>query len=244
MNDLLDDYQFYQRAQILSREENSKISAGFFPSGEILGASDIHEEYFRKAKVWLQQHSILYIFVREIIKSNITVHPIIENFLVNVGLLSPYRFTEYAPPEHPVIQEAWRKHSQNIVEFKELAQKSNAKLLFVLIPRKEQVYSWLRGWHGVDPEGPNKKLRHFMEAKEIDYIDLLPLFKRYSNPQPRKYLDREKDLYWRYDGHFNIKGNHLIGLLVSKYVIEKGLSRIKDKQNVLKRIDQKLAHFH
>ncbi len=244
LNDLQDDYEFHCKMQARQRKENSDKGGRPLPPGEFLGPQNIREEPFRKAKLWLQQHSILYVFVREILKSNISFHPIIEDLLTDVGLLSSLRYMEFASPEHPVIGEAWKIHLQNFREFKELAQKGNAKLLFVLIPRKEQVYSWLRGWAGVDPEGPNKKLRHFLETEEIEYVDLLPLFKHYANPQPRKFLDREKDLYWRYDGHLNIKGNHLTGLLVSKYVLEKGLVRIMNPENALKKIEQKLAHFH
>lgn len=244
LNDLQEDYEFHCRMLALQRKENSPKGGRPLPLGEFHGLQNIREELFRKAKLWPQQHSVLYVFVREILKSNISFHPIIADLLTDVGLLSPYRYMEFAATEHPVIREAWKIHLQNFREFKELVQKGNAKLLFVLIPRKEQVYSWLRGWAGVDPEGPNKKLRHFLQTEGIDCLDLLPLLKPYANPQPRAYLDRGKDLYWRFDGHLNIKGNHLTGLLVSKYVLEKGLIRIMNPENALKKIDQKLARFH
>lgn len=243
LNDLLDDYEFHCKMQTPQREEDARPEGGpRSPAGQAPRSKSL-EEPLRRVKLWLQEHSILYVITREVLKSNIARYPFIADLLTKAGVLYPYGSLESIDSQHPVIQQAWKIHFQNIADFKAMAQKSNAGLLFVLIPRKEQVYPWLRDWRGSDPEGYNKKLGHFLETNKIDYIDLLPLFRRYSNPQPKKYLDRENDLYWRYDCHLNVKGNHLTGLLVARFIVEKDLITIRHREKVLERIDREFAHF-
>ncbi len=74
-------------------------------------------------------------------------------------------------------------------------------------------------------------------------MDLLPLFEKYEDQRPRKFLSSSKDLYWRYDGHWNIKGNHLVGLLVAKYILENNLIPIIHKDEKLILINQKLQEL-
>jgi len=76
------------------------------------------------------------------------------------------------------------------------------------------------------------------------YFDLLPFFKKYSGDVPRKEFYRQSSLYWLYDDHFSIKGSHLAGLLVSKYIMENNLLNIKDKERRLQFINKKLGDFH
>ncbi|MGB9294480.1 MAG: hypothetical protein WCB64_14310, partial [Desulfobaccales bacterium] len=122
---------------------------------------------------------------------------------------------------------------------------NGAQLLIVIIPTKEQVYPFLFDWKsaGLDRERPNKKLTTFFNRTGIKYIDLLPLFGKYADQRPRKFLSPSKDLYWRYDGHWNIKGNDLAGLLVAKYILEHNLisTTSTDEKAIL--INQKLQEY-
>lgn len=106
--------------------------------------------------------------------------------------------------------EAYGKHLQNIFGFKKLAQEKNSKLLFILGPYD------------------NSRVIPFLEKEKIPYIDLNPIFDKYKKIKP---------LIWTRDGHYNIAGNHLVGLVVSKYTIENNLVTVADKEGKLTVID-------
>ena len=48
----------------------------------------------------------------------------------------------------------------------------------------------------------------------------------------------KKNLYWSKDGHWNERGNHLAGYIVSKYILENNLiNNQKDASQKLENID-------
>jgi hypothetical protein len=184
--------------------------------------------FFETCQYVLDRHSIL-------------VNMINRLFSEGHSYSSPLAWTTFADPD--AIKDRWRKHLENLTLFKKLAAQYHAKLLIVLIPLNIQVYPSLSDWGAVDPERPNKVLHRFLAQEGIPYIDLLPLFRNYSDQKPRKFLDSEKDLYWRSNSHFNVRGNHLAGLLVSRYIIENNLAEVKDKPRRLEEINNKLRKF-
>lgn len=103
----------------------------------------------------------------------------------------------------------YEKHLDNILNFKKLAEEKGAKLLFVLAPYD------------------NTRVKPFLEKENIPYIDLNPIFDTYSKSKP---------LIWVKDGHYNIAGNHVVGLMVSKFIIENNLVEIPDRENRLQKI--------
>jgi len=103
----------------------------------------------------------------------------------------------------------YEKHLQNILGFKELAEKKKSKLLFVLVP------------------GDNEKLKPFLQKEHIDFLDLRPIFEKISKETP---------LRWKINGHWNVAGNHLAGFAVSKYIIENNLVTVADKEKKLEDI--------
>ena len=186
--------------------------------------------FFEMIQYTLDRHSILV---------NMISH--LHSFSKKHSYLSPLEWTTFADPE--AQQKAWRSHLENLKMFQKLAAQYHANLLIVLIPLNIQVYPSLIDWGGIDPERPNKVLRRFLTQEGIPYIDLLPLFRNYADHKPGKFLDSEKDLYWRANSHFNIRGNHLAGLLVSRYIIENNLVEVKDKQRRLENINHDLKNF-
>ena len=148
---------------------------------------------------------IQYVLDRHSILINMINH--VHSFSKSHSYLSPLEWTTFADPE--AKKDLWRSHLENLKMFKKLAAQSHANLLIVLIPLNIQVYPSLINWGAVDPERPNEVLRRFLTQEGIPYIDLLPLFRNYADQKPRKVLDSEKDLYWRANSHFNIRGNHL-----------------------------------
>jgi hypothetical protein len=183
--------------------------------------------------------TIQYALDRHSILVNMINH--LHSFSKKHSYLSPLEWTTFADPE--AQQKAWLSHLENLKMFQKLAAQYHANLLIVLIPLNIQVYPSLIDWGGIDPERPNKVLRRFLTQEGIPYIDLVPLFRNYADHKPRKFLNSEKDLYWRANSHFNIRGNHLAGLLVSKYIIENNLVEVKDKPRRLENINNKLKNF-
>ena len=137
----------------------------------------------------------------------------------------------------------WKSHLQNLAAFKDLAAANQARLLVVLIPTNTQVYPFLAAHQGLDLERPNKILGRFLAAQGIDYLDLLPLMRPYADQTPRPTLDPDKDLYWRQNSHWSIRGEHLVGLLVTRAILERRLVQVPDASEKLRYIEEKLREF-
>jgi hypothetical protein len=138
----------------------------------------------------------------------------------------------------------WQSHLQNLTDFKELAAAEQANLLVVVIPTNVQVYPFLASHPGLDLERPNRVLARFLKAQGINYLDLLPLMRTYADETPRPTLDPEHDLYWQHNSHWSIKGEHLVSLLLSRYILEHNLVQVSDREARLKNIAGKLKDFH
>ena len=141
------------------------------------------------------------------------------------------------------MRDAWTLHLDNLRQLKKAADEQNAPLFVVLIPTPAQVYDHLRpADEGLDWEHPNRRLREFFEKEEISALDLLPEFKRYVN-QPKPKLNPQEDLYWHYDGHLNLKGNRLAGLLISQSMLEQTILELRDTNQRLSNVKQLLSHW-
>lgn len=148
---------------------------------------------------------------------------------------------------YPWLAAAWKSHLENIKAFKALAGKHEARLLFVVIPSKEDVYTFLPvnpspfSPPGIDSARPYKVLDAFFEKEHIDHLDLLPLMKPYADETPRKALG-PADLYYSRDGHLNNNGNFLAGLLVGKFVLERDYIAVpkEEKTKTLQTIQSEL----
>jgi len=227
---VIDGYLVYQKelkdvktGETVSRK-NLEEKFGLFSTGPLI-----------KIKNFIKRESIIGRLVISAVKDKI-MGPSENNIYNNVSI----SFLDF-----PWIENAWQNHFKNIQSIQSLAIQNGAPLLIVIIPTKEQVYPFLFDWKsaGLDPEGPNKKLIAFFNRTGIGYIDLLPLLKKYADQRPRKFLSPGKDLYWRYDGHWNIKGNHLAGLLVAKCILENNLISVTHKDDKLLLINQQLQEF-
>jgi hypothetical protein len=137
----------------------------------------------------------------------------------------------------------WQRHLANLAAFKALAAAQGARLLIILIPTNTQVYPFLAPHQGLDLERPNKVVERFLSAQGIDYLDLLPLMRAYADQTPRPFLNPDRDLYWRHNSHWSIRGEHLVGLLVSRYILEHHLVAVPDQAAKLRHIEEKLQNF-
>lgn len=152
------------------------------------------------------------------------------------------KFLAFQDPP-PWAREVWKRHLENLAAFKDLAAANGANLLVVLIPTNTQVYPFLAPHQGLDLERPNRTLGAFLKARGIDYLDLLPLMRAYADERPRSSLNPDRDLYWQHNSHWSIRGEHLAGLLVSRYILEHHLVQVPDSEAKLRQIDEKLRKF-
>lgn len=109
----------------------------------------------------------------------------------------------------------YKKHLDNILGFKKIAEEKNSKLLFVLAPYD------------------NERVKLFLDKKNIAYIDLNPIFDTYSKVKP---------LIWPKDGHYNIAGNHLVGFVVSKFIIENNFIEVDNKIKRIEKINMQIKN--
>ena len=111
----------------------------------------------------------------------------------------------------------------------------------------EQVYHFLKPQNTMgqflDVDRANSILHNFFKNEKIEYLDLLPLFRRYANQETRKWLSPNEDFYYKNDSHLNIKGNNLMGLLVAQYLLGKRLLDLPDRGKKFRTIEDRLKSF-
>lgn len=192
-------------------------------------------------KNWLNTHLVLYnlakrsIFIRKIGEKAGIVGPLSTSIPMSMEL----------PEKYPWLYDAWNLQLSDIKEFKRYADSIEAGLLFILIPHRFQVYEFMQQKHSdVDYELPNRILGDFFQKEKIEFLDLLPFFKKYSDQSPRKYLDPIRDLYYKLDGHWSPLGSRLAGLLTSRYILEKNLIKIDNGTDRLLTIENALEDFN
>jgi hypothetical protein len=149
-------------------------------------------------KRWFTIHSALY----NLVKNN--ARPLI------IGLL-PDSWLErsgIAPATKAAVdtesEAAYTEHLQNVLGFKSLAEKHGAKLLFVLIPSRNELRQSGSAHN-------NQRLKPFLEANDIPFIDLFPALQAAEQSGTK--------LYWDVDGHWNNAGNRFVGELVSDHLV-------------------------
>jgi hypothetical protein len=121
---------------------------------------------------------------------------------------------------------------------KSAVEAHGANLLVVMIPNADQVYEFLRPQDdSLQWEYPNKRLIELFQREHIEFLDLMPEFRHHARHNGRPILHSLDDLYWPNDHHPNVKGNLLAGLLISKYVLNKQLLVVDNK-------DERLAEIH
>jgi hypothetical protein len=253
-NDLTDDY-LWPKFTVLD---------GYLLSRTELPDTQTHErrihtdeELLEKLRQYLGHYEETFVLEG---KSFMTKHSRVYNLIKNAGGLRqlastlgladppPHMQRNYAvaPVFHPLedftwLEQAWKLHLDNLRHLKQTAVRNSRKLLLVIIPTKEQVYEYLRpSAKGVDWEYPNRRLREFFQEEQILFLDLLPELRRYANAQPKSELDPQEDLYWPHDGHFNVKGNRLAALLISRHMLEQSFIDVVDRSRVLSEVNQLL----
>jgi hypothetical protein len=249
-NDLLDDYLYPGRTVIDGYMVNKvvladmksgvrkvrsekELQAGLENALEPKAVSSLDN-----VKNLLIEHSILYNLIRD--------SGALRSAVSRVGLAEPpptagweaYR----SVTTFPWLEEAWKQHLENLRQLKLAVEEVGATMLVVMIPEADHVYEFLRPPDSsIQWEYPYERLSEFFQRERIAYADLRPEFRRYARHNGIPMLDAEKDMYWPRDGHPNVKGNRLAGLLISRFVLEGAFLEIQDKDKRLSDVRQHLA---
>lgn len=164
-----------------------------------------------RVRCFFSNHSVLYNLFRKRIRDVlVSVFPSAK--LENLGVIAQNK-----PIPEAKTDSEWRKHLDNILAFKKLAEEKNSKLLFVL--------------YLTPGDETTEKLKLFLNENSISYLNLSPIFEKYSKIKP---------LIWKLNGHWNIAGNHLAGFAVSKFIIENDLVVVSDKTERMRMIDAEM----
>ena len=132
------------------------------------------------------------------------------------------RMSIYAKETFPWDQ--WKSIQQTLIEVRDTCRYYKIPLLVVIIPDENQVNSNLleevvkelrKTMDDFQMGYPQKLLTDFFERYEIDYLDLLPVFKKMGD---------EKSLYTLQDTHWNIDGNLLAAETIFKYLVDRKAS--------------------
>ena len=181
------------------------------PNGNIL---------MREVMCWMKQHTVLFNVLRLPVKNAISMlfGNQASQDLSRQGdtTWSAYDFALTPPDTYPWLKDAWQANLNAIAAFKKYADDNGIKILFVIIPAKEELYPNLRklALTPISEEGYDTILKPFLEKNGIPYLELLPLLAPYAS---------KENLYWNIDNHWNPAGQKLGGLLTSQYIVEHGM---------------------
>ncbi len=165
--------------------------------------------FIQRVRCILNNNSVIYNLLKNNVRS-VLIASLPQGMLVRLGLVvTPEITTSLSSTEE---KDNFVDHLDNFSKFKKLADDKKSKLLVILLP------------------GDNVRQIEYLKRQSIDFFDLETEFLKYSK-------DIRKDFHWTVDGHWNIRGNHLAGYLISKFLIENGFVVVKDKSNTLNTID-------
>jgi hypothetical protein len=265
INDPIDDY-LHPRCRVVEGYPLEAKGIGEFSTGTIREKTEdtLREELenwlrygvserprhpkWKRIKRFLNEHSMSYRLLQ----------PPLSAFLEKTTLAKGLRETLVDQPSqalqyadlpflaettHPWLAKAWQDHFEQLRSLRSWTEANGIGLLVVLIPMREQVYGFLPGAAAWGCDGPTRRVRDFLERENIPHVDLLPVFRRHADQNPRRFLDPQKDLYWSLDGHWSPKGNRLAGLTVAAHLVERRLVTVRDEADRLRAIRQALESF-
>lgn len=127
--------------------------------------------------------------------------------------LESYQSNLYLTKLPENIKYQYEKTVGILEEMKNFLAKKNIPLVLVIIPADYQVDEKLKSrfsdkyYNNVsyDLTLPQKKLSEWGVKTKIQVIDLLPQMKE---------LSKNNDFYWTLNGHFNVKGNEVVGDII------------------------------
>lgn len=252
-NDLLDDY-LHPGSTVVDGYLVTKIRlADLVKGGRLVHSREELEArlksileqkpagFVSKMKEMLTEHSVLYARIR---KSNA-----LRSLAAQMGFSEPAPPAQvsavfYAHEKDSWLHQAWEEHLDNIRKLKLESEAKGATFLLVIIPTAEQVYEFLRPQgDGLEWEYPNKRLAEYFKKEGVPFLDLLPELRQFARQGWKPNLDAREDLYWPEDGHLNVKGNRLMGLLVAQWLLQNSSLRLPDEAARLATVKNSLGEL-
>ncbi len=249
MNDLLDDYLFSRRTVIDGYMVNKMILTDTTRGSREIRSDEVLRGRLEsilnpdigirgQAKDLLGHYSITY----DLLLNGEALRPVVSR----LGLTKPATLSDLEAyksiVEFPWLEQAWDEHLENLRALKREVEALGATLLVVIFPDAVQVYDSLRPQQGnLQWEYPNQRLSEFFHQEQIEFVDLLPEFRRDGRCSGGSPSYTSADLYWTHDAHPNVRGNRLAGLLIGRHVLERPFLEVDDKSDRLSKINQLLS---
>lgn len=250
-NDIEDDYLFPRytciNGNLVEKNKFKNIFTGekiVYSDDELKQQLDNYKKYFCTfdntfglIKAWLRKNSIIYHIIKD--------SAIIRRPLSKINKLGICRF-ESSPDTYGWFERGLSQHLNNIRMIKELSDQIGSKLIFVIIPENYQVYESMK--QAAIENRPQyglivNRIISYMDSQGIAYYDLKPGFKEFIEEAAKRGRKAKNSLYWRYDSHWNIKGNQLAGLLISKYLIENKIIKVDNEKEKLSEICREINNL-
>lgn len=250
-NDLLDDY-LYPGRTVIDGYMINKVTLTDAVHGDRQVSSDEQlqarlDSFFQRkpvglidgVKAFIEEHSAVYHRLR---KSKVLRRAASRFGLADAPPPVLDGFEAFLPIDsYPWLDKAWEEHLANLRQLNSAVESIGANMLVVMLPYPPQVYESVRPQElHLDWEYPNRRLAKFFEDEHIAYVDVLPEFREYARRNGGSRIRHHEDLYWPDDGHLNAEGNRLIGLLISRHVLEQMFLELPDKDQRLSDVRQLL----
>lgn len=139
-------------------------------------------------------------------------------------LYKPYIEAAARPPEGVVGHPNYARLRATFRAVKSLAERLGLRLCVVVVPAKEEVYSWVwRGgppWTGAaGPSGFASVLKGVCEEEGLTFLDLKPALVAESR---RAYEESGHILYWYDDTHLNTEGSRFTASVLYRELLRGG----------------------
>ena len=135
----------------------------------------------------------------------------------------PYVAASSRSPEEIINHPNYSALRATVPAVKSLAESLGLRVAVVLVPAKEEVYSW--AWQGTAPwsteAGPSgfaEILKQICTEEDLLFLDLKPFLVRESR---RIYQESEQLLYWYDDTHLNSAGNRFTASVIHTELVQK-----------------------
>jgi hypothetical protein len=119
------------------------------------------------------------------------------------------------------VEKNWDGYKTDLLDAYAFARSKHAQLVVVYLPSKEEAFKSLRlkiGGHSAFDEGyeaARRRVAAMCAENNIDFLDLTPILQQHA--------EAEEQLYFSWDGHWNVSGHHVVAQAIYEYLNNLGL---------------------
>ena len=186
------------------QNHNVSVREGF------LYLDSIEANIITNVRFFLLSHLYSYqIFEKSLINSSKSLKDVIKGKIS----LEEYQSKLYLTNNPSDMREQFARTIEILEDLRSFLVEKEIHLVLVIIPTNYQVDNALKTdfikshFHDnfYDLELPQKKLKEWGEKSAVSVIDLMPQMQK---------LDKNNDFYWPLNGHFNARGNEVVGNII------------------------------